>query len=189
MSDKHLSQSARRKPRKLKDPYGRTWETTFDVVADDACAPINPHGWDSPLVVPQKYLRVQPDDRGLLKEMYGPWLADLEAAHKEYEQRLFDDAMTIFGHEGPKAYEDRSPALLRYTGVAPQAIEPVLAAMQGNKWMLGLTDKPDPRLTRFFVKETPVVPDYSTDYSDEAEEPETPASPRGERGRFAKAGG
>jgi hypothetical protein len=180
---KSLSQTDRRKPRKLKDVYGRTWETTFDVVADDACAPINPHGWSSPLVVPQKYLRVQPDDRSMLKEMYGPWLQDLEAAHKEYEQRLFDDAMTIFGNEGPKAYEDRSPALLRYTGAAPQPIEPVLAALQGNKWMLGLTDKPDPRLTKFFVQETPVVPDYSTDYS---EEDEAVTVSRGANGRFAR---
>ena len=43
---------------------------------------------------------------------------------------------------------------------------------QGNKWMLGLSKKSDPRLTKFFETAVEPTPDFS-DAPDFADEPET----------------
>jgi hypothetical protein len=190
----HLSQAARRRWVQLPDQHGRAFETVIDVVGGAPCAPINPRGWNAPLTPPQKYIKFS-GEMGQYKVIidYPKWIDDLQAAHKVYEQKLFDDALVIFGATGTKAYADRDPALLRYTGPGPQFVEPVIAASQGNKWVLGLTDKPDGRLTRFFQKPAEEVIDYSTDYTDEeveAEpEPVPAARPRNEKGTFVKTGG
>lgn len=175
-----LTQAQRRRPQKLFDQHGRKWHTTLDIVANGPCAPINPDGWGAPLLPPQKYVKFQ-SENGMPSVTidYDFWIAELTEAHKTYDQKLYDDALLLFGEGGPKHYEERSPALLRYTGLPPQPIEPVKAAKQGNKWVLGLTEKPDPRLTPFFVVEKVAEPDYGTDWTeeDEVEQPRRAGRP------------
>ena len=159
MEAKVLSQSERRRAWRAKDEYGRIWESTIDIISQGTCAPINPKGWNDPLGTPQKYLvkaLTNDPDTGQLGIRIIPaleqWAADLERAHEEYQQRLYNDALTLFGEGGPKAYEDRIPALINYTGVAPQALEPVLAALAGDQWALGLSEKDPNNIQRFFPK-------------------------------------
>lgn len=170
---KVLDQAARRENAILTDDYGREWDTTVDVISRGTCAPINPLSFHDPLNTPQKYLRADTNRRRLHID-FDRWIDDLENAHRDYEQKLFDDAMMLFGEGGPKAYEERIPALMRYTGTGPQAVEPVKAAKAGNKFCLGLSDKMPEWAKKFFVKpeapkaEFPDAEEYA-DYEEEAD--------------------
>lgn len=156
-------QFERRRNWRSRDEFGRLWESTVDVESGGPCAPINPRGWHDRLGMPQKYLvkslTTDPETGNLgIRVMTGLelWASDLEQAHKEYDQRLYNDALTLFGEGGPKAYEDKIPALLNYTGSAPQPLEPVLAAIEGDQWALGLSDKDVNNLQRFYPKQETV---------------------------------
>lgn len=168
--DSWLSQTKRRKPVQARDIHGRLWESTLDTVSMGTCAPVNPCGWSAPVLPEQKYIKLRGDFTGFYIDiLYDHWLADAELALETYEKHLFDSAMVIFGAEGPKAYDERSPALLRYCGLPPQAVIPIKAAKAGNPWILGLDPRPDVRLTKFFLKPKEVEEDWSTlqteDYS------------------------
>jgi hypothetical protein len=157
-----LDQAQRRKPIVLKDQFGRKWDSTLDTISNGTCAPINPKGWVDPLNTPSKYVRLAKDEDGNLSldVQLEQWAAQLEQDHKEYDQRLYNDAMMLFGAEGPKAYEDRSPALMNYTGGPPQAIEPVWAAIDRNSYALGLTTVVDERVAKYFPKKERVRPSF-----------------------------
>lgn len=153
-------QFERRRNWRARDEFGRLFESTVDTESGGTCAPINPRGWHDRLGMPQKYLvkALTPDpETGNLGIRIRPalemWAADLEQAHREYDQRLYNDALTLFGEGGPKAYEDKIPALLNYTGTPPQPLEPVLAAIEGDQWALGLSDKDVNNLQRFYPKQ------------------------------------
>lgn len=156
-----LDQAQRRRPIVYRDDWGRKWESTIDITEPSLapCAPINPKGWNDPLNTPQNVLTraLGKDEDGRpmlrLKDSYTLWRDFLKAKHAEYDQTLYNDAVMLFGQEGPRAYEQKSPALLNYTGEPPQAWEPIEAALQGNSAALGL--KPlasDPRVAKYFAK-------------------------------------
>ena len=137
---KEHSQSDRRRYHKMIDQHGRDWETTLDFIANGPCAPITPR-FNSPLDIPSKYVKFNPEDTARLRIDYDPWIADLEEAHRDWDRRLYDDAIMLFGAQGPRAYKDRVPELTRHTGPAPTPVDLVKGAKAGNKFMLGLTDK------------------------------------------------
>lgn len=162
------------------DQHGRAWETTLDFISNAPCGPINPK-FNSPLNIPQKYVKFQPDDTARLKIDYETWIADLEAGHKDWDQRLYDDAIMLFGAQGPRAYQERVPELTRHTGPSPLAVDLVKGARAGNKYMLGLTDKQPswvlalmPKIVEV-VEEFPDVDDLDK-YGDEEEEADPEAT-------------
>ena len=134
---KTLSQWERRRNHEMVDQHGREWETTLDFIANGPCGPINPK-FDAPLRVHTKYLRFQPNKASLLIIDYDQWITDVEIAWKDWDQRLYDDAILLFGTAGPKMYKERAPELLRHTGPHPEHVELIKAAKAGNKWVLGL---------------------------------------------------
>lgn len=161
----------------------RRWESTVDIISQGPCAPINPKGWSDPLSTPQQILmravRTDPETGRLflaLREGYETWRDTLKQKAVEYDQKLYSDAMMLFAQEGPKAYQERTPALLNYTGPSPQAWEPIEAALQGNSAALGL--KPlsaDPRIAKYFAKKEAATLDFrDEDLADieEAHDPE-----------------
>ena len=170
---KHQDQAARRRNITLRDQHGREWDSTEDVIARGTCAPINPKNFSPPFETPQKYLKADTGERKV-EVMFDQWIDDLEAAHKTYEQKLSDDAFMLFGESGLKMFEDRAPALLRFTGQPPQPVEVVKAAKAGNKFCLGLSDKMPEWAKPFFLKpemekqEFPDAEEYS-DYEEQAD--------------------
>lgn len=140
MAEKEIPQWKRRRNHPMIDQHGRPWECTIDFIANGPCSPINPK-FSTPLDYPQKYLRFQPEDSGRLKILYDEWINDLEVGWKDWDTRLYDDSIMLFGQAGLKMYEDRAPALMRHTGPAPLPVDLVKGAKAGNKYMLGLTDK------------------------------------------------
>ena len=147
---RELDQAARRAHITMTDQFGRRWNSTQDIIARGTCAPINPNFVD-PLNTPQKYLKADVTTLSLYVDLEA-WTNDLEYAHKTYEQKLMDDSLMLFGENGMRMYTERAPALLRYTGEPPQPLEPVKAAMQGNKFCLGLTDAMPKWAEKHFIK-------------------------------------
>lgn len=162
----------------LRDNWGRKWESTLNTRAKSTCAPINPRGWNDPLNTPQailvKALHTDEDGRLALdlKSAYADWRDSLKQKAIEYDQRLYNDAIMLFGEAGPKQYEMRAPALVNFTGVGPQAWEPVEAAIQGNSVALGKRPlEADPRIAKFFAKkEAPKLSFADEDLQDLEEE-------------------
>jgi hypothetical protein len=157
-----LDQAQRREPIVAKDQYGRKWESTWDTVGKGTCAPINPRGWNDPLNTPQKYVSVIRDEDGQRSFFVDleRWERDLEVAHREYDAKLYNDAVMLFGERGPDAYAERAPALMHFTGTGPMSIELVQAAMDGNSWALGKVTTPDPRLVKYFAKKDKARPSF-----------------------------
>jgi hypothetical protein len=142
-----------------------------DVLARGTCSAINPRGFKDRINVPQKYLVADTKLRKIDVQLER-LLEDLEEAHRIYEQKLFDDALMLFGEAGVKMYEDRAPILLKHTGEPPQPIAPVKAAIAGNKFVLGLTDAMPEWAKPFFEpkkREVEVFPD-AEEYADLEEE-------------------
>lgn len=166
---------------KMWDQHGRPWGADIDITGkpkpgpvsfitpaaeDDKSAP-----WSAPLMPDQKYLRFNPDRMMELRIDYTRWKGDLREAREFWVQELnriavemspHDAGASLIGSSG-EDYNDASPALLRKVGPKPQAIEPVIAAEQGNSWILGKTTRVDIRLKPFFPD--PVVDDL--DFRDE----------------------
>ena len=172
----------------LRDQFQRRWETTVDTDSGGPCAPINPKGWVDILDTPPKFKRLVKDEDGRLslEIAVDDWITDAEKAHEIYDQKLYSDAMMLFGAEGPKAYEDRTPALINYTGHPPRFVEPLLALRDGNSWILGKTAVPDKRLTKYFVKREKVRPSFKDITPDEtlaerAEEEHDPEATGGKK--------
>lgn len=162
----------------LRDQWNRRWESTIDTDSGGTCAPINPKGWVDVLDTPAKFKKLVKDEDGrlALRIEIDEWIAFAEKAHRDYDQKLYNDAMMLFGAEGPKAYEDRTPALINYTGHPPQAVEPLYALKDENSWIHGRTTTPDPRLTKYFVKRERVRPSFKDEDLEQLEEQHDPGA-------------
>lgn len=157
------------------DQHGRQWETILDVTAKPKPGPTqpwNPYGWDAPLVPDQKYLRWNAVEMGKLVIDYVSWKKDRRAADEEWLTELHikatemspsDGGASLLGNSRTGLYEDASPALLRAAGKRRLPVEPVIAAEQGNSWVLGKSNRVDLRLVGFF----PIATETEADYSDE----------------------
>lgn len=188
-----LDQAARRRNAIMSDQWGRKWETTIDITdpALAPCAPINPKGWIDRLDTPASFKKIARDEDGrpgLLIDI-DKWIEDREQAIQRYDQQLYDDAMMLFGENGPKAYEERIPALLKYTGLGPEPVELLYALKDGNSYILGKTNTPDPRLTKFFRvrnKVRPTFRDEDLTLEEAAEETHDPEALGTQTGRPVK---
>jgi len=174
------SQRSQRQTMDMTDQHGRPWFATVEIRTGDPCGLIEQR-FIAPLVPPQQYLKRVPRKPYDLLIDYAGWKADIRQARGEWEREGRQIARKLHG----SAYRPDAPfsiEVLEMIGEAPSAIEPVIAAEQGNKWVLGLTNRVDMRLVKFFEPEQ-VDPDYRDseeegDFSDELEaEYNPPAQP------------
>lgn len=159
-----------------KDQHGRLWENVIDISAKPKPGPVstwNPKGWTAPLIPDQKYIRWSPDNMFVVTINYRQWKEDRKLAWEEWVSELHqraaemspgDAGASLIG-KSTALYEDASPALLRAVGKKRLPVEPVIAAEQGNSWVLGKTTRVDQRLIQFFPTE--IEPTY--DFSDPEE--------------------
>jgi hypothetical protein len=174
------------------DEFGRAWGFVVDISAKPKPGPvslINPVGWDaprdpvtgfSPGIPPQKYLVFNPMNMFKIGINWAAWKADLRAAKRDWEAELHVKASQMSPHDAGAAllgastdgtYADASPELLRVTGPRPHPVEPVIAAEQGNSWILGKSPKIDARLYKYFHEAPDNEPDFrDEDYSDVEEQ-------------------
>lgn len=166
------SQADDRRGQTMWDQHGRKMHASIEKKSGYPSGPITLIG-SAPLEPDQKYLILNPDNVTEVTIDYPSWIRDRQIANAEYHARAIDVntannwAPLVPGAPYPKH-------LVKEIGKPPLAVEPIVAAAQGNKWVLGLTDVVDQRLAHFF--EAPLdeafdlsaFPDYSQD--EQAEE-------------------
>lgn len=165
------SQRRQRSEMTFEDDHGREYYGTIELKTGDVTGLMQPQFF-APLMPEQKYLRRVPKRPYSLKIDYEQWKADRRNALKDWEKEGRQRAQKIHGSE----YRPGAPfssEVLDIIGPKPPAVDPVIAAQQGNRWVLGLTKKVDERLVEFFEPEDldPELrrarePDYTDRYID-----------------------
>lgn len=145
------SQADLRRPQWMTDDHGRRWFADVEKRSGYPVGPIRPR-FDAPWYPDQSALKIDPDDPSHIRIDYEALLAERQEAHALYHQRAVEEAASR-QWPVPELGEPYRRELQLIIGKPPQPIEPVVAAMQGNKYILGLTTRVDPRLVEFI--ETP----------------------------------
>lgn len=139
----------------LEDNHGREWGVSIEVKTGDAVGLYEPQ-FAAPWIPEQKYLS-RPDKRRPYDLFidYKRMKADLRIDRRDWER----EGRQLMRKMRGKAYdpsEEFGEDVLDIIGEPPQAIEPILAAEQGNSWILGRSKKVDKRLLPFLpVDRTP----------------------------------
>lgn len=178
------SQANQRRYQEMTDDHGRKWGANIEIKTGDPTGLISPM-FSAPLIPPQHYLRTVPKKPWAIKIDYEAWLTDTRDAHRAYMQRaLQESAARQWPVPEPGEY---SAALTSIIGTPPHPLEPIIAAMQGNAYVLGLTNKVDARLVHFFESPVDRMLDFSDvpDYSDVEEEAD-PDAVGGSRERLSR---
>ncbi len=166
------SQRNQRTSTDFTDQHGRKYHANIEVKSGDPVGLIEPL-FRAPLMPHSHYLSRVPRRPYDVVIDYDRWKADVRTAWAEWQQAGRQTGMKLHG----SAYDPNKEFtgdILDIIGPAPQRLEPVLAAQQGNRWVLGLTDRVDLRLVPYFEPEQ-IDPDYSDgppedDFSDLIEE-------------------
>ena len=133
----------------LTDQHGRIWYATTEVGRNFHGQPrIVPVGQYFPqfaapfdFIPPQAFLVYDPRRPSLLSINYAGWQEAQEARHREVAEQLAALAWHIYKDEAPKYIKAPSQEMLDIVygrGKGPEPIEPIVAARQGNGWILGL---------------------------------------------------
>lgn len=154
-----FSQARQRRYVQYTDQHGRKWGANIEIATGD------PTGhWDSPsapIVPDSQYLKRGTDPArpyDLLID-YDRIIADKREALKEWDANADIQRM----HK-----PDITPLMLeKLLGPRPPAVEPWIAARQGDKWTLGLTDRVNLKVAAFLDLEKK---DKADDYDFTAEE-------------------
>lgn len=160
------SQRNQRRSQMFRDQHGRRYHAIIETKTGHPTGPIEPR-FLAPLSTPQMYIELSKDPERPydLSINYRQWEQDLRTAHTDWQRRGEKIARLVFGERyDPNAAFTRQ--VLEELGPPPQHVEPVIAARQGNKYVLGLTDRVDVRLYAMLQEDvatqtTPAEPDFS----------------------------
>ena len=132
-------------------PKGRPWDASIDKKSGYPTGSISPKGWKAPWLPPITSFKFSEEEVNRFVIDYDALLNERIEAHADYQTQKEQSAVSR-GWD-PNS-EEKQAVLESLIGKPPLPIEPIVAAMQGNSWMLGLTDKVDPRLEPFVRKLT-----------------------------------
>jgi hypothetical protein len=141
------SQADLRRPQMLTDQHGRKWFADIETRSGYPVGPIR-NRFDAPWLPDQAALRMTRDEPTRITIDYDWMLSQRQEAHADYHQRAVEEAASR-QWPVPALGEPYRRELQMIVGKPPRPIEPIVAAMQGNKWILGLTTVVDERLTPF----------------------------------------
>lgn len=144
------------------DQHDRPWSSQAENRSGMPTGPLNAD-FSAPWMPDGKYLIVNPDNVAEVYIDYPKMYRDRKGALEEYHGQ----AVRLASQQGWPV-PDRgkySEKVLNALGLPPKPLEPVVAAMQGNPYILGFIDQPDPRLVRFLnPKRREVTPEEIAGY-------------------------
>lgn len=180
-----------------RDQHGRRYSVMTEKRTGHPCGLIEPL-FQAPLMPHQKYLMVgvDPERPNYCPVNYALWEKDIRDQRAEWEDR----GRKLQRHMKQAAYRADEPLtreVVDMLGDPGEAVEPVIAARQGNPWVLGFTDTVDVRLAKFLnlnkteEQRRAAEPDFSTVVTEleadfEAIEDDTDAERRRTREREKK---
>lgn len=159
-------QSSTRRPGTVTDQHGRKWSASIDNKSGYPVGVIRPKDWKAPWVPSQTYFKfTDRENPSQFKIDYDAILAERLEAHETWAAQYRKAALARGWNPEDT---DKQNSVTELVGTKPLPIEPVVACVQGNKWMLGLSDKVDPRLVEFVRVRTDKVSRVvgSLDFSD-----------------------
>jgi hypothetical protein len=170
------SQRMQRRGAIFTDQWGRKYSAVIETKTGDELS-MQPM-FEAPLATPQQYFEPHPSaDRPNSRVInYTRWKDDIRRATADWELNGRTIARQIPG-QGIMPDGSFSLAVLDQIGPKPMAIEPVIAASQGNRYVLGLSKIPHPKLAKFFEKAP-----AEERYVDEEDFRDTPQPRRAHRG-------
>lgn len=135
----------------LSDQHGRVWLGVTELGRDFYNRPrIVPVGSFQPqfttpydFLPDQKYLVFDGRRPSDLTINYRAWVADQRARHRDVQDYLAQLAWAIYKDQAPQYIKEPTPEMLEIVygkGKGPEPYEPIIAAMQGNGWILGLRE-------------------------------------------------
>lgn len=137
------------RPAKMWDHHGRRYGAVLDKSNG---IPIGrgprPDGWRAPWMPGQEWFRYHEDETNPMKFRidYESMLESSMAAHEAYDRQWTDYAV---GNGWDPKDEAMIGRIVAKIGPRPLPFELIVAAMQGNKYILGLTEKVDKRVEPF----------------------------------------
>jgi hypothetical protein len=142
-----FSQATYRRPITLHDQHGREWTATVGTKTGMPTGIIQP-SFSAPWYPDHQYMKVNPENTSEL-------FIDYESLLLRRRSRLADFhtlALDIARKKGiplPAKVGEYTDELLGLLPGMPKPVQPVVAAMQGNEYILGLTNVVDERLRRY----------------------------------------
>lgn len=148
---KAKGQPANRRYQRFRDTHGRKWGAVIELKTGDPVGSPEPIGWTAPWMPDAKYVQVKLDEdgsveTGMLEINYELALKDAKKEQEDHQERLSFFAGAIYSEKaGEMLAQKQLPSeLMRYfRGARPKAVEPIFAAMSGDRWLLGF-EKGDP---------------------------------------------
>lgn len=142
------SQADTRYPQTMFDQHGREWFADIEMRSGAPTGLIRPR-FTAPWYPEQSWLKPAGNHRrDVLAIDYEGAIASRLEAHREYHQRAVEESASR-RWDVPTEGDPYSLELQLIVGKPPKPVEPIIAAMQNNSWILGFSKVPDPRLTKF----------------------------------------
>lgn len=160
--------STRRSARFIDTNHGRRWSAIIDKRSGGTIGKMQPLGWRAPWMPDQSFFRFSEDDPTRFTIDYQAMLDSRLAAHEQWNAEFRSTALKRgWSPDDP----EKMNSLIELIGPKPLPVEPIVAAMQGNSWILGLSQKVDERVERFLPKKVNRVEKavQSMDFRDESE--------------------
>ncbi len=146
------------------DQHGRQWWSSIELRSGTSVGTIEPN-FVAPWYPDQQYLVENPANVTELWIDYRRMATDRKVSLDEYHA----DAVQYAADNkwpAPK-YGDYPSEIVQKKGHPSRSFKLVVAAWQGNPWILGLSDTPDPRLEELVKRERPVrainLQDFATE--------------------------
>lgn len=135
---KEKSQAGSRISAIVRDQHGRRYGVSIEKETMHITGPLQPL-FQAPWLPDFKYFKPVPEEPTRVWIDYGQAEQDVYASQAEYRARTRQAALQMYKSEAPRMLKDPPPELLQIVGPPPSPVEPIQAAMAGNKWILGFS--------------------------------------------------
>ena len=188
-NDPNWSQADQRRSVVFLDQHGREWHAMIEIKSGDPVGAFEPL-FQAPLIPPQKYIRTLEDSPTDIEIRYREWARDIRQARALWDREARRVGASRYGEK----YDPNAPVtreVMEVIGPPPEPVEPVIAARQGNSWVLGKNPRPDPRLLPYFTitKEREDEPDFRDLDEDDDEDFRDDSGPDGSQKNWRDDGG
>lgn len=163
-------QPAVRRYQRFRDQHGRRLGAMIEMKTGDPCGLIEPIGWKAPWLPEMKYCEVQKDEEGVVEVgklywNYSRMLADARRERQDFDERTAFFASAMYGEQAGKMIKQPPAELRRLMRGEPTHPELVVAAMKGDRWILGFEPGDPPEYLQPYLATVKVIDEAGDDLS------------------------